>query len=1154
MTKAYIGTGISLLVYFAAAWLIAPVLGLQGSDVWVLRGGLALIGILAAVVFLWSFNKISKQKEGAVGVSGASGRGDVEIETLLRDAEARLKGSNLGRTASLKTLPVFFVLGDAGTTKTSTLIHSGLDAELVAGQVFHENELVSTRSANVWLARNSVIIEAGSETAANPRVWSRVLRRIQSGMISSIRTDPAPRAAIVCVSCDVFLQEQSSEAIASTVRGVRARLDEAARSLGISFPVYVLFTKTDRIPFFAEFVGNLTNEEAKQVLGVTLPMRSTDGTGVWAEQEAKRLNAAFNDLILSLADRRLDFLPREHDSTKLGGLYEFPRELRKLRSPLVQFLVELCKPSQLRATPFLRGFYFSGVRAVIINEVARPAAPTRAASPTKMNLNADATDIFKLGVGGVQDEVSKSQPLVTGSRKVPQWSFLTRLFSDIFLQDRAAMAAAGASGKTSGLRRLLLLAGSVVCLLLALAVTISYFGNRSLQAEVTNAASLPMPGTLQQLESIRQTVEKLSLYRTEGPPRRLRWWLYKGDELYPHARYLYFSRFHALLFGNTQLGLIKFLKEVPSTPGPGDDYGRSYDVLKAYLMTTSNHDQSSQAFLSPLLMKRWSEAANADPESLLLAQKQFDFYSTELKSANPFSTEAETVAVERARRYLSAFAGAERVYRLMLAEAAQKNPPVAFNRQFAGSSDVLINNKEVPGSFTKAGWSFMQDAIKNAERFFSGEQWVLGAQAVSGIDRAKLEKELKDRYTADFIDQWQQFMRAAVVVRYGGVKDAASKLSKLSSNQTPLLAMFCVASQNTGVDSEPIKTAFQSVQFVVPPTCTDKYIGESNAGYMQSLVGLNALIEQIAGSPGGTNDALTGQAMTSAIQAKVVTRQVAQNFRIDPQLRLESVVQKLMEDPITYAEALVRNVAPAELNGKGKTLCSQFGELTARYPFNPNATRQATLQELSAVFQPPQGALWAFYDANLQKLLLRQGGQFVANPSAGVTLNPAFLTFWNRAASFSDAIYPEGASQPRLVYSLKLYPVPGIDNVTLSIDGTAISTTASNAGPRQFIWSGNPKSEVKLTGALGRGTELAFASYEGLWAPFQFFGDADRWTTSGSMNTLEWVPRQGRAGRPITLPDGSPLTIRFDLDMGRAASVFQKAFLSSLTCTAEIAR
>ena len=69
---------------------------------------------------------------------------------------------------------------------------------------------------------------------------------------------------------------------------------------------------------------------------------------------------------------------------------------------------------------------------------------------------------------------------------------------------------------------------------------------------------------------------------------------------------------------------------------------------------------------------------------------------------------------------------------------------------------------------------------------------------------------------------------------------------------------------------------------------------------------------------------------------------------------------------------------------------------------------------------------------------------------------------------------------------------------------------------------------------------------------FRFFGDADRWQTAGNVHKLEWILRQGRAGRPLTLPDGRPLTVRFDLEA--AAPVFSKDFLASLRCVSTVAR
>jgi type VI secretion system protein ImpL len=163
----------------------------------------------------------------------------------------------------------------------------------------------------------------------------------------------------------------ASDALAASSERIRTRLREVSQLLGISIPVYVLFTRADRLQFFHDYVRNLTNDEATVVFGATLPM-VTYSTGVYAEQETARVSSEFDNLFESLADRRVNLLSQEFDAAKLPTTYEFPREFRKLRTLLVQLLVDVCRPSQLRTGPFLRGFYFSGVRPITVT-TAGPA-------------------------------------------------------------------------------------------------------------------------------------------------------------------------------------------------------------------------------------------------------------------------------------------------------------------------------------------------------------------------------------------------------------------------------------------------------------------------------------------------------------------------------------------------------------------------------------------------------------------------------------------------------------------------------------------------------------------------------------------------------------------------------------------------------------
>ena len=68
--------------------------------------------------------------------------------------------------------------------------------------------------------------------------------------------------------------------------------------------------------------------------------------------------------------------------------------------------------------------------------------------------------------------------------------------------------------------------------------------------------------------------------------------------------------------------------------------------------------------------------------------------------------------------------------------------------------------------------------------------------------------------------------------------------------------------------------------------------------------------------------------LSNATNAKISVKQVAQGFNIDQETHLEATLQKLLEDPITNAEGLLRALGPAELNAKGKGLCAQFSAVT----------------------------------------------------------------------------------------------------------------------------------------------------------------------------------------------------------------------------------
>jgi type VI secretion system protein ImpL len=253
--------------------------------------GLVLIALIVLAV-LWYFLKGNKANVApAADANDPGGAGNEEIDSLVREAERRLGASKQGDR--LGNLPIFFLAGDTGSTKTSIMVNAGLEPELLAGLVYRDNTLVPTRTANLWFSRRTIFVEAGGRLLSEPARWTRLIRKLQPRSSVASQSAQAPRAVLVCYDVETFTRPGAQESATAAARNLRARLGEMSQAFGINLPVYVLFTKMDRLPFFTEYVRNLTKEEAGQVLGATIPMRDVRAGGVYGEEQTARLTADF---------------------------------------------------------------------------------------------------------------------------------------------------------------------------------------------------------------------------------------------------------------------------------------------------------------------------------------------------------------------------------------------------------------------------------------------------------------------------------------------------------------------------------------------------------------------------------------------------------------------------------------------------------------------------------------------------------------------------------------------------------------------------------------------------------------------------------------------------------------------------------------------
>lgn len=1141
--RPYLFPALFLIASGLLGWLVGPITHLHGGALILLRLSIIAAGVAAAVAVFFA-------QRGMVSApaSGAEARDAAELTTLIRDAEQRLVSSQRASAKSLDTIPLLYILGGANSAKTTTLLHSGLDPELLAGQLYRDKNVIPTALATLFYTEDGVLVEAGEALRESIYLWNTLVHKTQPRTYRSVLgTRPPVRAAIVCTSCELFFGLDAAESLTALARKTNLMLRTLSRQLGTDVPVYVIFTKLDRIPGFAEFVRHLSTEEVMAPLGISLSHGSvTDG--LYAEQATSTVSSALDELFFSLGEFRVEALSRNSDEQSSAPVYEFPREMQKLRNNLASYLVELTRPSHLSANAYLRSFYFTGIRAHVTEQaVSVPAATRRQAEN-----DADATRILSLK--SIQAEKGRSGPQVV-TQKIAQWCFLPRLFSDAIFADRTALSTTGPSARVYYVRRTVLGAVSAVFFLWFLGLGISYRNNARLERTIEESrislasgppfTTLASTAQLASLDRLRLTLMELEAFDRQGAPFSFRWGLYRGHFLVAQARHVYFDSFARLILARTQRNLVATLGELPDTAPANAEYAAAYNPLRAYLITTSYPDKSTAKFLAPVLVQAWLNGQQSETEEQAqLAQLQFSFYADELLTDNPYHFTPVMTAVAHARTYLNSFGGFDRIYQNLLVSANQANPPVDFNRLFPGSSSTVVDPHIVQGAFTRAGFTYMQKEMQQPDRYFAGEAWVLGNQAAPSLQTASIIQQLTTRYSTDFVAQWNTFLHAATVVHYHGLVEAKQKLQSLSSPNSALLALMFTVSQNTAVPDAAIAQEFQPAQALVPPDSGSRLMSQGNQNYINGLIGLQGAIAQLTqDSTAASNPDAAQPVISAAISAHGAVAQTAQAFNVDAHAHVEQTVIGLLQAPISSVEDSVRGERPEQLNTVGRSFCSNFSAVTSKYPFSRNATIEATPAEITALLKPDSGALWQFYNGNLKTLITQQGTAWVTTPNPILKLTPAFLQFFNRAAALSAVFFASGAAEPTLIFTAHILRSPEIKSVTLAVDAQRL--TGADVS-QQFTWSAQNTQHAELLANYGTGSLPL--QFNGTWSLFHLI---DRGKLEQASSPARLAYQLEISNTPI-LVNGTPLTEQIEIS-GAGASLLIPGALNSLRCVSQVA-
>src|SRR5262249_43816370 len=155
-----------------------------------------------ALVAVWFYLKRKKSREVGATTGAQSSAASGDLGLLIRDANNKLAAA--GKSARVGSSPVFLLLGETGSAKTTTMVNAGLEAELLAGLVNQDGNVVPTRALNLWFSRDVVFVEAGGALTSDPQAWRNLAAKLRPSSSVLGSGQQSPRAVLVCLDCANF--------------------------------------------------------------------------------------------------------------------------------------------------------------------------------------------------------------------------------------------------------------------------------------------------------------------------------------------------------------------------------------------------------------------------------------------------------------------------------------------------------------------------------------------------------------------------------------------------------------------------------------------------------------------------------------------------------------------------------------------------------------------------------------------------------------------------------------------------------------------------------------------------------------------------------------------------------------------------------------
>ena len=1019
-----------------------------------------------------------------------------ELETLanrFKEAVTVLKKSKFGGGKALYQMPWYIIIGPPGSGKTTALMNSGLQFPVSTGDGKASlGGIGGTRHCDWWFTNEAVLIDTSgryttqdSHRVVDNAAWTGFL-----GLLKKYRRRQPINGAIVAISLqDLMLQTEEQRQQHAKV--IRARLDELQEQLGIAFPVYLTFTKTDLIAGFSEFFGSLSQTEREQVWGMTFELPKVKNTAA----DISSFNADFKALIGRLNDRVLKLVHQERDVERRTLLQGFPARMNSLEGVIDGFLTQVFTQHQYHQSPMLRGVYFtSGTQEG--TPIDRMMASVSASFGLPREVNRQQANTGKsFFISRLLKEVVFPESSIVG---------VNRRFESLLLWGRRAFITLllGITGGTMAIW-----AGSVGQNKLLISEVDEHLETFRQESEFTDNAKK----TTVLLSSMNALELAARVYDKEEHPWLNSLGLYDSnvDEV---ADKLYDEKLLSTFLPAFQKELEQQLLY------SSGDTDKTLELLRVYLML-ANPEHRDQVVIGQWAEKHWGNQLPGEASK----QQSLTAHLNNLLNLDVPELEVDERVVRRAQQQIRTIPVAQRLYGQM-----KKSPDLAGDVDLLGvvggetekpfgisaNSPVFIS----PKLFTKDGWEaadFSADSplLTSLEQ----DQWLYGkteGEDFSQADKEKLAEQLRKLYLSEYAQYWQAFVKQFKVKGFSNIRSATENLRIMSDPvYSPLKGVLEAVSLNTeltppvtlpAAGSRISEAAGNPLAKARKPTSVDLQFQALN-GLVRPRANQPAQIQEVLTSIRELHDYLNEIAMApdSDEQAYQSARARFQRSGNDVIKRLRIKAAQQPEPVKGWLNSMADSSWGLMLSDSRRYLNNAWQEqvysayqrsLKDRYPLSDNQKGDAPLQDFNSFFKPG-GIEQEFFTEYLKPFVDTRKWRVKTLDGRGLSLSSNTLKQLRRANWIRQSFYKEGSE---LSVNFKLQPTKLDSDVRLFSLELGDQRMKYSHGPRvtkQFNWDSSDDARARVVFEDLNET-VNRLEFEGDWAWFRLLDASELVSTA----------------------------------------------------------